>query len=186
MDNLLPLNTIPESTLPVEVEMADSQLPAFDWDDEKKRVYLSFRICGFSRRESIAYTGVTQRTIYNWRAKDPAFKEIEQQDVVSMRRRFSKEAIMIEYTRNLRLVLKKDFQILDKALTDPTNMTKDETSYLGKIRAMYSPQQLQAIESLIEEATRTGASYEEVIISARRVISNGQNQETQETPLPSP
>jgi len=57
---------------------ADSFLPNFDRDQDKKRLYLSYCLCGFGRDEAMDYVGISRCTLYNWRHKDARFDVIDE------------------------------------------------------------------------------------------------------------
>tara|TARA_Y100000310_G_scaffold266289_1_gene277729 strand:+ start:2005 stop:2625 length:621 start_codon:yes stop_codon:yes gene_type:complete len=156
-------NLTPHETL----AKADSVLPRFDSNDEPKRAYLSYRLCGFGRQEACNYSGTTKRRVYYWMATDVAFARIEHQDLVDLRHTFAKQVITLDFTRNFKLALERDKVILERAVTDSASLTKTDHEYLNKIRAMYTPQQLQILEGFF----RTEAddmSFDEIIIRARR------------------
>ena len=132
---------------------ADSVLPRFDWDDESKRKYLSYRLCGFSRREAKDFSGVSERTIYNWRQKDTEFESIEATNLLTLQRSFSEQVINLDFTRNFKLALELDSVILTKAhkaSSDPNaeQLTTTERTYLNKIRPLYTPQAYAALQDM--------------------------------------
>ena len=131
--------------------MADSVLPRFDMEDERKRRYLSFRLCGFDRTESCKYAGIMLKTVYHWRRSDTAFEELEKTNLLEVRNKFSKEIVKLDFTRNFKLALERDFQVLSQAVQDATKLTRDEVIYLSKIRALYTPQQFQVLEGVLSE-----------------------------------
>ena len=162
---------------PVPLNLADAFLPDFDWDNEHKRNYLSFRLCGFSRTEACDLVGIKLRTMYHWRDKDPGFDEIERKNLGEISRSFSKHAVLLEFLRNTRLALHIDTQHFMKAITDPTSMTADEKDYLKRIRPLYTARELQAAEALIMAGAGEEQSFDEIIVSYRRRV-------THETPPP--
>lgn len=131
---------------------ADSVLPRFDWDDAKKRAYLSYRLCGFSRDEARDHTGTDVKTIYNWRMRDEEFAKIEQTNLLTLQRSFSDQVINLDFTRNFKLALELDAKVLTKAneaTRDATvTLTKDERTYLNKIRPLYTPAAFQALQDM--------------------------------------
>jgi hypothetical protein len=147
-----------------DLQKADSILPRFDWDDDRKRKYLSYRMCGFGREEAAKFCGLKRKAIYHWLANDVAFKEVEQRTLLDLKKTFSKESIALEFTRNLRLVLEKDTKVFTKALMEPDKMTKAEEKYLLKARSMYTPQQVQSLDST--ELSNMG--FDEIIFLARK------------------
>ena len=145
--------------------MADSVLPRFDFDDERKRRYLSFRLCGFDRTEACKYAGIQFRSVYTWRRLDPVFEQLEKTNLLEIRNQFSKEIIKLDFTRNFKLALERDYQVLSQAVEDVTKLTRDEVIYLTKIRALYTPQQFQVLESVLSELA--AQSWDEMIKGAQ-------------------
>lgn len=155
-----------------ELSIADSVLPRFDFDDDRKRRYLSFRLCGFDRNEAVKFAGIQVRTVYHWREHDPEFERLEKTNLLDIRNQFSKEIIKLDFTRNFKLALERDFQVLEQAVKDATKLTRDEVIYLGKIRALYTPQQFQVLEGVLSEIGVQ--TWDEMIVMARRIVY-GQN-----------
>ncbi len=132
---------------------ADSVLPRFDWDDDKKRAYLSYRLCGFSRDEARGFIGIDVKTIYNWRMRDEEFASIEQTNLLTLQRSFSDQVVSLDFTRNFKLALELDFKILVKANeaskdNAKVSLTKEERSYLNKIRPLYTPAAFTALQDM--------------------------------------
>ena len=168
MDNEL----VPQETL----SAADSVLPRFDGSDDKKRLYLSYRLCGFGRDDATKLSGVgSRKTIYNWLKQDPAFKQVEETELVTLRKNFSKDIIALDFTRNFKLVLEKDYKVLRLAVEAPQLLSKEDNEYLGKIRGYYTPQQLQILEGFFSKKDSSGFDFDELILIARR--THGQIQE---------
>jgi hypothetical protein len=154
------LVTIEQENKDDPVAIADALLPAFDGDNDKKREYLSYRLCGFSRHESAKYADIHFKTIGNWVRRDPDFARIEKTNLLELRREFSRTISLFEFTRNFKLVLSNDFVILDKVKTRGIHtLTKYEKDYLDKMRSMYTPQQYTVLEELFEN-TRGGEDFD--------------------------
>ena len=126
--------------------IAQSLLPYY-MDGGKKARYLSYMIASFSVREALKLTGVTHKTLTIWRNTDPKFVELEE-STPELKRQLADQLIDIEFTRNFRLILDKDFQILYKDATSET-LTEKEQQYLLVIRKFYTPQQLMMIKQLV-------------------------------------
>jgi len=162
-----------------ELARADAFLPRFDWDDDKKRKYLSFRLCGFSRQESQDHAGIARKTIYNWINTDESFKDIEHRNLVEIRSAFSKEVLTLEFTRNFRMALEKDARVLQRALeSDFKPLTRDESEYLAKIRSLYTPKALQELEGFFKDASNSDMGFDELILIARKYNNTNGNQES--------
>jgi len=126
--------------------MASSLTPYAD--GTKKSSYLSYLIAGFSLREACKLAKVHERTIRNWREADPEFAQTEESCRTELRKRLADELIDFEFTRNFRLVLAKDFQVLFKDATGGY-LTESEEKYLAMIRKFYTPQQFAMVKQLV-------------------------------------
>lgn len=114
--------------------MADAFLPNFDRAQDKKRLYFSFRLCGFSRDESIDLVDISRRTLYHWRQKDTRFEEIELKSLPELRKTFTREIVFWEWTRNLRMTLALDETLLKKALVELESLSRQERAHLKSIK----------------------------------------------------
>jgi hypothetical protein len=140
---------------PVEAAIASALLP---WPyDDSKSLYLSFRACGMSVREALKLTGNAESTLSFWR-KNADFLKAEQ-DIPKIRRRLANEYVEIEFVRNFRLILEKDYRIIYKSLHPTIDeesglelpMSPQDFDYLSKIRTQYSPQQLSALNQILSK-----------------------------------
>lgn len=128
--------------------------------NSNKSNYLGYRASGFSVRESLRLTGIHEKTLHRWRDGDPKFV-LQENSLPELRKTLGVNFAHLEFLRNMRLFLEKDYQILQKSLrkpdvTDPTTiMTKSEQDYLLRIRSIYTPQQLEVMGALIGVASDT-------------------------------
>lgn len=158
----LPVTT--EEKPPVEQLLAESLLP-YMLGDSKKAVYLSYRATGFAVREAIRLAGVTQRTVQRWRASDPTFNDIDGDKLPEIRKKLGANFTQLEFLRNYRLVLLKDFRIIKKSLSKD-ELTKNEQSYLIKARSNYTPQQLEILQRLLGEgAPESPRTFAQLVIA---------------------
>ncbi len=125
---------------------------------QHKSSYLSFRACGFSVRESIHLSDTSERSLRRWREDDEEFRKADGENLPELRRQAKHEIIDIEYTRNFRLVLIKDYDVIKKSIEAPQEMSPEEHSYLIKARQHYTPQQLAIIQQL--RASESGVGRE--------------------------
>jgi hypothetical protein len=145
--------------MPVEVAIASTLIP-YSRDDERAR-YLGYLACGFAIREALHLINRSKPWLSLAR-RDATFVDLETR-IPEIRKELSKEYIELEFYRNFRLILEKDYRILWKSLnpemvdvilsdgstkTVPASMPKQDHDYLVKIRAQYTPQQLQVIEAI--------------------------------------
>ncbi|MFA5353306.1 MAG: hypothetical protein WC291_03680 [Thermodesulfovibrionales bacterium] len=147
----------PQSQTETE-KIAQSILP-YSRDDPKAR-YLSLRSSGFTIREALRLIGYAHSTLSKWR-EVPEFVALEER-IPEFRQQLSLEYAGLEFVRNFRLVLEKDLRVLQKSLYPerdgdgkPLPMPDEEQSYLLKLRAFYTPQQLQIMEALLKGQTAT-------------------------------
>lgn len=126
--------------------IAQSLIPYY-MDGGKKARYLSYLIAGFSVMEAVKLAKIHLKSVMRWRESDEKFKELEE-STPKLRQQLSDQLIDIEFTRNFRLVLAKDFEILFKDATGQP-ITDKEQQYLLVIRKFYTPQQLVMIKQLV-------------------------------------
>ena len=128
-------------------DIAQALLP-FYFEGTKKANYLGYVVAGFSTTQAAKLAKLHFRTVQNWRQGDPKFAELEQKAITDLREQLSNTILDIEFTRNFRLVLVKDFEILYKDATGGT-LTEEEQKYILVIRKFYTPQQLGMIKQLL-------------------------------------
>jgi len=125
------------------LNIADSFLPNFDFDQDKKRLYLSYRLCGFSRDEAMDMAEISRRTLYHWRQKDADFDTIERKSLPELKHTFTRELLFWLQVRNLRLLMQVDSKLLDKAVTEPEKLSRREMGQIKAMRSTYSTPQAQ-------------------------------------------
>lgn len=146
-------------------------------DDRGKTNYLSYRSCGFGEREAAKLSGVSQRSVQRWRAYDPRFKVLDTEGLSELRAKVSVNYLQMEFTRNFRMLLDVDRAVITKKL-QAKPLTKEDIDYLGKIRPMYTPQQLSALEGTIlpEEFHATGSLNINVTVNGQSVDNEAARQ----------
>jgi len=140
----------PSTDNPKEVSIATTLIP---WrkDDFRAR-YMGYLACGFSPDEALYMLGLNRGWLEEQR-QDSSFNEVEVR-VPEIRKELSKEYIELDFFRNFRLVIEKDYRILKKSIEEEV-LSKQEHDYLLKLRSAYSPQQLQILEQVMR-GTGTG------------------------------
>ncbi|KKN74204.1 hypothetical protein LCGC14_0392900 [marine sediment metagenome] len=128
--------------------IAQSLLPYYT-EGGKKASYLSYIMAGFSIMESIKLAGIHVKTRTRWKEDDPMFVELEGKASTELRRQLADQLIDIEFTRNFRLVMAKDFKVLFKDAAGEEALTETEQAYLMQIRKFYTPQQFLMLRQLI-------------------------------------
>lgn len=127
------------------------------------QIYLSYRACGFSIREACALTGVSERAVRHWRAQSEPFRQFDQENIGELVDKFSHKYLELQYLRNYRLVLRKDYEVLVKSVATPKALTPAENQYLLKARSHYTPEQLNLIKGLVE-AGATGFDFTQLVL----------------------
>ena len=143
--------TLDQSKGTPEVSIAGALIP-YSRDDDKA-MYLGYRACGYSVREALQEIKKSKSTLSIWR-RNQEFKNLENR-IPEIRKELSKEYISIEFFRNFRLVLEKDYKVLRRSLSLELNpegkvvaMTQADQSYLLRMRSNYTPQQLSILEAI--------------------------------------
>lgn len=133
------------SDTPKEVSIATTLIP---WrkDDDRAR-YIGYLACGFNPEESLYMLGKKLDWLDEQR-QDEGFNAIELR-VPEIRKELSKEYIELDFFRNFRLVLEKDYRVLNRAIREDM-LPKQEHEYLLKLRSAYTPQQLQILEQVMK------------------------------------
>ncbi len=151
---------------PKEVAIASSLIP-YPRDDERAR-YLGYMACGLSVREALQMVGRSKQALSYWRL-DQTFVDIENR-LPEIRRELSKEYVSIEFFRNFRLVLEKDYRVLRRSLGmekdnegEAVSLTNQDQSYLLKMRSNYNPQQLSILEAIISDNGEGGFDFSRFI-----------------------
>jgi len=164
------------------IEAVKSIMPFLGGDvtSENKASFLSYRATGFSFREACALTGVSQATIQRWRGVDhnwydPVFAEMERDCSGPNRHQIRREVVSLLFTRNYHLILRKDHEVLMKTLgmVKETNEdgdvftvppSREESNYLAKARSHYTPQQMEAVERMLDPSEEKGFDFSEFIV----------------------
>ncbi len=170
---------IPEAE-DVEEKIAQSIIP-YSRSDGRAR-YLGLRASGFTVREALKYIGYAKSTLCLWR-KDPQFLDYEQR-LPEYKKDLALEFANLEFMRNYRMVMEKDYRVLKKSLNpamiqvkdiddNPVSMeeplSKQDQEYLIKMRTFYTPQQLQVLQTLIAaDKTDDNFDFTKFVIEASK------------------
>ena len=127
--------------------------------------YLSYRACGFSIREACKLSGVHQNTVRRWREANPEFNRLDTVAVGELVDKFSHTYLGIEFTRNFRLVLRKDFEILIRSIANPASLSSADNQYLLKLRSHYSPEQFAIVRKLAEVGSLSEFDFTKMVLS---------------------
>ena len=145
-----PKSFLPPTDTPKEVSIATTLIP---WrkDDYRAR-YMGYLACGFNSEEALYMLGLKVDWLDEQR-QDNSFNSVEL-SIPEIRKELSREYIELDFFRNFRLVLEKDYRILSKSIQQEI-LPKQEHEYLLKLRSAYNPQQLQILEQVMR-GTGTG------------------------------
>ena len=127
-------------------------------EGDRKAAYLGYLVAGFSRVEAKRLTGIHDKTLTRWTHGDPDFVEFVSK-IPDVRQRLSDQLLDIEFTRNFKLVLSKDFKVLYKDATGKI-LTPEEQQYLQSIRKFYTPQHLMLLRQLLSGGDGKEAAYD--------------------------
>lgn len=139
-----------------EEQIAKSIVP-YNRDDARAR-YLGLRSSGFGIREALKLIGKAQSTLSAWR-HDEEFANLENR-IPEFRRELSLEYANLEFLRNYRLILEKDYRVIKASLEKDTILPIQDHQYLLKLRSHYTPQQLQVIEALVGMEGASGGEFD--------------------------
>jgi hypothetical protein len=143
---------------PVDLEAQLEAFVPYITGDDRRSKYLSYRACGFSIKEACKLVDVELRTLYRWR-EDPDFRRYEAEELQDIRKSLGAEFTLMEFLRNTRLVLAKDFDIIMRAFgrlkidgddTDKMDILSErEWQYFKDAVKRYGPDQLMKLQAAI-------------------------------------
>lgn len=146
-----PVEVITGSEHP-ELSIAASIVP-WPRDDERTR-YFSCLCSGFSVREALVWISRSKQWLSEQR-KNEKFAELEGR-IPEFRSELAREYLGLEFFRNFRLVLEKDYRVLRRSLGlekgidgKAVQMTQQDQGYLVRMRTQYNAQQLQILETIV-------------------------------------
>lgn len=163
-DEFEPVRGTSLEPVPKEVAIAGTIIP-YSRDDARCR-YLGYMACGFSIREALKIIAHSKQWL-TWCRTDSKFKELEGR-IPEFRKELSKEYVEIEFFRNFRYALEKDYRVLKQSLTDES-MPKQDHDYLLKLRSQYTPQQLQILEAIVS-GTDGGFNFARFVAENQEII----------------
>lgn len=123
--------------------------------------WLSYYAFGFSVKESCKLAGVKPSTIDVWSRKNKDFAALIE-NRAEFRRKYDKALTRMEFMRNFRLCLQKDYNVLSKP---EAHLGKEDHAYLNQIRKQYSPQQLHILETLEIGESTGGNSFTQLVMN---------------------
>ncbi len=148
--------------------IAQSIIP-YPYDDNRAK-YLGLRSSGFTPKEATKLLGLTGSALSGWR-RDPEFVSLEKR-LPEFRKQLALEYASLEFYRVFRLITEKDVRVVKKSLEVEVNeegntvsvpMTKEENSYLLKLRSFYTLQQMQVLAALGSGGSAEGFNFTDLI-----------------------
>lgn len=159
------MEELPVSTENQDEKIAQSIVP-YSRDDSRCR-YLGLRASGFGIREALRLIGKAQSTLSLWR-HDETFKNLETR-VPELRKELALEYANLEFLRNYRLILEKDYRVIKGSLDKKAELSTQDHQYLLKLRSHYTPQQLQIMETLFMiDKSGKGFNFTDFVLSMSR------------------
>lgn len=129
---------------------------------------MGYLACGFDPEEALYMLGLKVDWLEAQR-QDEDFNNIEL-SVPEIRKELSKEYIELDFFRNFRMVLEKDYRVLKHALDMDGGLSNQEHQYLLKMRSAYTPQQLQILEQVMKGVGEEGFNFARWMKDNREVI----------------
>ncbi len=167
-----PTGGIMVRSVPTDSEKIAQSIIPYNRDDSRAR-YLAARASGFTIREALRLIGNVHGTLTFWR-KDQQFVDLENK-LPELRKTLGIEFANLEFLRNYRLVLEKDYRVIKQSLypqkdTEGKDMplSDQDHNYLIKMRGHYTPQQLQIMETLVKGESVGEFDFTSFILSARK------------------
>jgi len=117
---------------------------------------MGYLACGFCPEEALYMLGLKVDWLEEQR-QDEGFNAIEV-SIPEIRKELSREYIELDFFRNFRLVLEKDYRVL-KASIEYEILPKQQHEYLLKLRSAYNPQQLQILEQVMKGVGAEGWNF---------------------------
>lgn len=169
-EEFVPVRGTSIDPVPKEVAVAGTLIP-YSRDDARCR-YLGYMACGLSIREALNMIKHSKQWL-TWCRTDPKFKELECR-IPEFRKELSKEYVEIEFFRNFRYALEKDFRVLKQSLkedgfSNSELMSNQDHAYLLKLRSQYNPQQLQILEAIVS-GTDGGFNFAKFVAENQELI----------------
>ena len=144
--------------------IAQSIIP-YPYDDNRAK-YLGLRSSAFTPKEATKLLGLTGSALSGWR-RDPEFVSLEKR-LPEFRKQLALEYASLEFYRVFRLITEKDVRVVKKSLEvdkegNSMPMTKEENSYLLKMRSFYTLQQMQVLAVMATGESSASFDFTELI-----------------------
>ena len=154
-----------KSLVPQDTEAIAQSIIPYPYDDNRAK-YLGLRSSAFTPREATKLLGLTGAALSTWR-RDPEFAALEKR-LPEFRKELALEYASLEFYRVFRLITEKDVRVIKKSLEvdkegNSTPMTKEENSYLLKMRSFYTLQQMQVLAVMATGEASASFDFTELI-----------------------
>ena len=120
--------------------------------DSRKHIYLTHRAAGFTKAESSALSEIPKDTLHRWRLEDEDFAFWDGIGISTLRHQYNDRLMLVKYTRVMNLVLEHNLKLAYKAVTNPSELTKEEKTEWRKIIQAASPQQFKTMKEVNENS----------------------------------
>jgi len=163
-------NNVETSLVKQDTESIAQSIIPYPYDDNRAK-YLGLRSSGFTPKEATKLLGLTGAALSIWR-RNPEFVELEHR-LPEFRRQLASEYLTIEFYRVFRLITEKDVRVVKKSLeTDKEGnsivLSKQDHSYLLKLRSFYTPQQIQVLAVMAMGESAEGFNFTDLIKEMHR------------------
>lgn len=166
--------------MPATITEVAALVPYFDDDNSQKRLYFSWRICGFSVLEAIQRVGIPRAMYDAWMIGEPDFQAMEAK-VPELRKTTQEAVIQAEEDRNRRKLSAIDSKAFDDALDAGGIGAVDEQTfkYIQSAQGRYSSKVREILGVASDQALPS--TMDEMVILMRRT-TNARNENVENAP----
>lgn len=163
--------------MPATITEVAELVPYFDDDNSQKRLYFSWRICGFSILEALQRVGIIREMYDAWMIGEPDFQTIEAK-IPELRKTAQEAVIQAEEDRNRRKLSEIDSKAFDTALDAGGIGRVDEQTfkYIQSVQGKYSSK-VREILGVSPDQSLPGSMDEMVILLRRTRNARNENGE---------
>jgi len=141
-------------------DMIQSLIP--HWiEGDKQAAYLGYLVAGFSKHQAVKMAHIHPKTLKRWMTSDQAFIDfVSKMHLPDIRHTLNDQILDLEFTRNFKLILAKDFAVLYKDAVGIKPLSEHEQDYLTAIRKFYTPQHLVQLRMLLSGKDESGKAFD--------------------------
>ncbi len=163
--------------MPATITEVAELVPYFNDHNSQKRLYFSWRICGFSVLESLQRVNIPHPLYDAWMLGEPEFKRME--DKVPELRNTAQESVMqAEENRNRRKLAEIDSKAFDAALDIGIGQIDEQTfKHIESVQGRYSSKVREILG--VPEGNTIPNTMDELVILMRRT-TNARNENDQD------